>query len=372
MSEPRVIFNRPLVGETRVVPSKSVSHRALICAFLADGESKLQNLGECDDVEATRRCLAALRNREPMDAGESATTMRLLLPLSLLYGGGRFLMRGSLINRPLEPYAESLDVKLYRNGDEILVSGCLEPGEYRIRGDVSSQFISGLLFALPLLHGDSALHVTGELQSRPYVELTRMVMERFGVYVKVAGDGFLIPGKQSYRSADFTVEGDWTYAANFLAANALGGNVRLSGLDMDSLQGDRQVLSAFGKDEIDVSDMPDTFPALAVYACSKRGPTLITGGHRLRYKECDRLNAMAVELHNLGADVEERHDSLLVRGTGRLRGGKADAHGDHRVAMALSIAAAICESPVELYGGESVKKSAPAFFEALKALGGTD
>lgn len=372
MNEPRVIFNRPLKGETRVVPSKSVSHRALICAFLAGGESNLQNLGECEDVEATRRCLAALKTHEPMDAGESATTMRLLLPLSLLFGGGRFLMRGSLTNRPLEPYSESLDVRLYRSGNEILVSGCLEPGEYRIRGDVSSQFISGLLFALPLLNGDSALHVTGELQSRPYVGLTRMAMERFGVYAEVTDDGFSIPGKQSYRPADFTVEGDWTYAANFIVANALGGNVRLSGLDMDSLQGDRQVLSVLGKDEIDVSDIPDVFPALAVHACSKRGVTLIKGGHRLRYKECDRLNAMAVELSNLGADVEERYDSLLVRGTGRLRGGKADAHNDHRIAMALSVAAAICDNPVELYGGESVKKSAPAFFEALKTLGGTD
>lgn len=372
MSEPRIIYNRPLFGKTEAVPSKSVSHRALICAFLARGASIVKNLCECDDVNATRRCLAALENGEVMDAGESATTMRLLIPLSLLYGGGRFLMAGSLVKRPIEPYSESLDAKLYRNDKEIIVTGELEPGEYRIRGDVSSQFISGLLFALPLLNGNSMLHVTGLLQSRPYVQLTRYVMERFGVTIKPFGDGFLIPGNQRYQPAEFTVEGDWTYAANFLAANRLGGNVAIGGLNMESLQGDREVLQAFDQRVVDVSDMPDVFPALAAAACGKKWDTLLTGGHRLRYKESDRLAVMAEELSALGADVEEKGDSLLVCGTGRLKGGRCYAHNDHRIAMALSIAAAICDQPVELYGGEAVTKSAPNFFETLKTLGGTD
>ncbi len=371
MTEPRVIFNRPLCGETEVVPSKSVSHRALISAFLAGGESELINVARCEDVDATRRCLAALKNGAVMDAGESATTLRLLLPLSLLFGGGHFYMAEGLAKRPLEPYAESLAVTLKRNGGELSVAGSLCPGEYRIRGDVSSQFVSGLLLALPLLQGGSALHVVNGLGSRPYVELTRSVMESFGVFVEPTSDGFSIPGGQRYRPARFFVEGDWTYAANFLAANRLGGNVTLKGLSMTSLQGDRAVVDAFDKSEVDVSDMPDVFPALAVNACAKRSVTLLTGGRRLRFKESDRLNAMAEELTALGADLEVRGDALLVRGSGRLKGGKADAHNDHRVAMALSVAAAICDSPVELSGSESVKKSAPDFFEELKKLGGT-
>ncbi len=368
----RVIFNRPLKGETDVIPSKSVSHRALICAFLAEGKSHVENVCDCDDVDATRRCLAALKAGKTMDAGESATTMRLLIPLSLLNGGGRFLMTGSLATRPIEPYSESLDAKLYRNGNEVIVTGDLTPGEHRIRGDVSSQFVSGLLFALPLLNGDSFLHVAGTLQSRPYVDLTRDIMARFQVYTEAYGDGFLIRGYQRYKSADLFVEGDWTYASNFLVANRLGGSVKLNGLDQESLQGDRRVLYALDKDEVDISDMPDVFPALAVNACAKKGVTRITGGRRLRFKECDRLNAMVTELNKLGADAKEEGDTFLVRGTGRLKGGKADSHNDHRVAMALSIAAAICDAPVELTGSESVKKSAPHFFETLKALGGTE
>jgi len=372
MSVQRVIFNKLLCGETDATPSKSVSHRALICAFLAEGKSHVEHVCDCEDVTATKRCLAALKAGKLMDAGESATTMRLLIPLSLLYGGGRFLMAGSLIGRPIEPYSESLDAKLYRNGNEVIVTGGLSPGEFSIRGDVSSQFVSGLLFALPLLDGDSFLHVKGPLLSRPYVELTRDIMARFGVSTEAYRDGFFIKGNQHYTSADLYVEGDWTYASNFLVANRLGGKVKINGLNLDSLQGDRQVLCALDKDEIDISDMPDVFPALAVNACAKKGVTHITGGNRLRFKESDRLNAMTTELYKLGADVKEEGDSLLVRGTGRLKGGKVDSHNDHRVAMALSIAAAICDEPVELTGSEAVKKSAPRFFETLKALGGTD
>jgi 3-phosphoshikimate 1-carboxyvinyltransferase len=339
---------------------------------LAEGKSHVEHVCECDDVTATKRCLAALKEGKIMDAGESATTMRLLIPLSLLYGGGRFFMAGSLMGRPIEPYSESLDAKLYRNGNEIIVTGSLMPGEFYIRGDVSSQFVSGLLFALPLLDGDSFLHVKGTLQSRPYVELTRDIMARFGVYTEVYGDGFFIKGNQHYTNADIIVEGDWTYASNFLVANHLGGNVKISGLNPDSLQGDKQILYALDKDEININDMPDVFPALAVNACAKKGITHITGGHRLRFKESDRLSVMATELYKLGADVKEEGDSLFVRGTGRLKGGRADSHNDHRVAMALSIAAAICDEPVELTGSDAVKKSAPRFFETLKALGGTD
>lgn len=372
MSKERIIYNKPLRGETDAIPSKSVSHRALICAFLAEGNSRVEHVLDCEDITATKRCLVALKAGRVMDAGESATTMRLLIPLSLLYGGGRFLMGGSLVGRPIEPYSESLDAKLYRNGNEIIVTGDLMPGEYYIRGDVSSQFVSGLLFALPLLEGDSFLHVKGKLQSRPYVELTRDIMAQFQVFTEVCDDGFFIKGNQSYKNTDLYVEGDWTYASNFLVANRLGGNVKLNGLNYNSLQGDRQVLHALDMDEIDISDMPDVFPALAVNACAKAGVTRITGGRRLRFKESDRLSVMANELSKLGADLEEEDDSLLVRGTGHLKGGKADSHNDHRVAMALSIAAAICDEPVRLTGSESVKKSAPRFFETLKALGGTD
>ena len=372
----------------RVTPpaSKSQAHRALIAAMLSPGACELHNLTRSEDIDATRRCMGVLRSSSDrqavLDCGESGSTLRFLMPVALaLRGGGVFTGRGRLMERPQGPYFAIFDEKgiFYRLEKNVLtLRGLLPPGEYRLPGNVSSQFVTGLLFALPLLGEDSEIVLTSPLESRGYVDMTVDVLGRFGIRVENRGyERFIVPKGQNYRAAELTIEGDWSQGAFWYAAKVLGSEVEVLGLHLASLQGDRvmaehcQRLAGPGDLNIDVSDCPDLVPPLAVTAAVRRGTTRLTNAARLRMKESDRLLTVRQTLSALGASVEEGADSLTIRGLPRLAGGvTVDCCGDHRIAMMAAVAAAVCERPIILTGAECVAKSYPGFWEDYRALGG--
>lgn len=394
-----------LKGRVTLPPSKSMAHRYLIAAALADGVSTLSNMAHCGDVDATIACLTELgagfvwegdtltvtgigagemspmaRVAIPrMDCGESASTLRFLIPVVLaVRGGGVFTGRGRLMERPLKPYFDLFDEKGIAHeleGDTLTVRGTLTPGEYRLPGDVSSQFFTGLMFALPLLGGDSKIVLTSPLESGSYVELTRDAMREAGV----STDGGTIPGRQTYRPLKQTIEADWSQAAFFYAAHGLYNEVSMGGLNPFSAQGDSQIVHFYqelcGTDEEvsqDVSQCPDLFPALAVMAALRQGSqTNIGGAHRLRLKECDRLDAVVDMLRKFGLAVEEFPDGISMMGKGSLRGDVTiDSRGDHRIAMAAAIAATRATGPVTITDAQCVAKSYPEFWEVYRSLGG--
>lgn len=401
-------------GVVDMQPSKSVLHRALICAALAPGQSVIENYASSEDIEATMRVLRDLglarfapKGREctvqggmhepsaaALDCGESGTTLRLLFPLMLDGREHEITGRGRLLERPFGPYEElcrEQGINLERTTSGIHVCGVLRAGDIAVPGNISSQFISGMLLGFSRVPGESRIRVTSPLESAPYVDLTREVMEAFGAVTKVETDGFFVRGLQDYVACTFAVEGDYSHAAFFAAAGALGGSVRLRGLQRDSQQGDKAMLDilqsagadvVWGEDEViisrrdlqpmdvDVSQIPDLVPVLAALACGVKGRSVLRNAARLRMKESDRLSAMREELQKIGARIEEYPDALVIDGTGSLAGGHADAHNDHRVVMALAAAAVIACGPVEIDSAEAVSKSAPRFFEEWKAIGG--
>lgn len=375
-----------LRGTITPPPSKSYSHRALIAAALAGAGSELTNLADSKDITATRRCLEALAasGEEPplLDCGESGSTLRFLIPVALaLRGGARFTGQGRLMERPQKPYFDLFDEKgiFYEQKDGILtVQGTLTPGAYRLPGDVSSQFVTGLLYALPLLSGStSEIMLTSPLESRAYVDMTVEVMERFGVQVEEAPTGWTVPGGQSYRPNALAVEADWSQAGFFYAARGLGNDLDIRGMNPDSTQGDRIIVTYYeklardGDVELDVSQCPDLVPPLAVHAAVRSGTTRIVNAARLRIKESDRLASVTQVLNAMGAQVEEHPDSLTITGQPCLKGGVVvDSHNDHRIAMMAAIAATRCREPVTVPGAECVAKSYPNFWEDYEALGG--
>ncbi|MDE6281896.1 MAG: 3-phosphoshikimate 1-carboxyvinyltransferase, partial [Oscillospiraceae bacterium] len=313
--------------------------------------------------------------------GERGSTLRFLIPIALaVRGGGIFSGRGRLMERPQKPYFDLFDQKgIYHElKDGVLtVTGMLTPGEYRLPGDVSSQFVTGLLYALPLRDGDSEIILTSLLESRGYVDMTLDVLERFGITIEARENSFLIPGRQRYQPCPFTVEADWSQAGFWFAAKALGNPVEINGLDFDTVQGDRVIathareLSQPGDVDIDVSGCPDLVPPLAAMAALRPGITRLTNAARLRIKESDRLTAVTQVLNTLGADVAEGPDSLTIRGKDTLTGGvTVDGFNDHRIAMMAAIAATRCEKPVTVLGAECVAKSYPDFWEEYERLGG--
>ena len=277
-------------------------------------------------------------------------------------------------------------------GLPLKVNGKLSSGVYKLRGDISSQFITGLLFALPLVEGDSEIVVTTELESKGYVDLTLDTLKSFGIEIKNEDYRvFKIKGNQKYSPKDYYIEGDYSQGAFFLVAGAIGNNVECMGLRKDSLQGDMAILDIL-KDmgcsfeetdeyikaipsktkgiDIDVSQCPDLVPILAVLASMSEGETRILNAKRLRIKECDRLNATAVELNKIGADITELEDSLIIRGVKEFTGGEVDSHNDHRIVMALSIAATRAKGDIIINNPMAIEKSYPNFFEDYKKLGG--
>ena len=412
-----VISPSVIRGTLTPPPSKSAAHRLLIAAALA-GEGRVRGLSLSADMEATLRAVRGLGvsvrldgdaacfapappssspSPLPVDCGESGSTLRFLIPLYAARGiPAVFTGHGRLPERPLGVYADCLPphgVTLSAaSGLPLTVTGRLTGGDFALPGDVSSQFITGLLFALPLCREDSRIRLTTPLESAGYVDMTLQVLRQAGIRVEPLEDGWFIPGSQTYRPLDTAVESDWSQAAFLLAAGALGGEVTLTGLNPASAQGDREALSLFRRFgaaveeapgrivcrkaplhgiDIDAAQIPDLVPVLAVTAALADGVTHITGAARLRLKESDRLAAVADGIRRLGGRVEESPDSLTISGVSRLAGGRAEGYNDHRIVMALSMAALGCEAPVTVTDAQSVAKSWPAFFEDYRTIGGT-
>lgn len=377
-----------LKGAVTPPSSKSQTHRAVLALMLAQGEGKLSNLAVSEDIQATQDCVAALKSGQPaqadglplLDCGESGSTLRFLIPVALaVRGGGHFTGRGRLMERPQGPYIRLFEEKgiLWKQEEACLtVAGQLEPGVYALPGNVSSQFITGLLYALPLLSGDSRIVLTTPLESRGYVDMTLDMLRRFNIKVEAQEDGFLVPGNQTYQARDLTLEADWSGAAFWYAANFLGAQVDIQGLNPDSVQGDRQIgtlywkLARPGDVDIDLSQCPDLAPPLAVMAAVRKGTTRFVNAGRLRMKESDRLETIARTLNALGAKAQVGEDTLTLEGLDHLKGGTVDGCNDHRIAMMAAVAAVACKEPVTILGAECVKKSYPRFWEDYTALGG--
>ena len=396
----------PLEGTVTPPPSKSIAHRAILAAALTNGTSTIQNVALSQDIEATLRCITALGgaweregdslrvsgvwHREwdtaalpHLDCGESGSTLRFLIPLALtLNNGGVFTGRGRLMERPQQPYFDIFDEKgiSYEQKDGVLtIRGEWNAGEYRLPGNVSSQFVTGLLYALPLMEWESRIVLTSPLESRGYVDMTLDVLKDFGITIENQNyERFLVPGDQWCTARDYAIEADWSQAAFWYTAFALGNLVELEGMKAFSIQGDMFIVPCFlklrggGAVELDVSDCPDLAPPLAVMAALRAGETTcLTNAARLRMKESDRLASVTQALNALGAQVEEGPDFLRITGRDGLTGGAAvDCCNDHRIAMMAAVAATRCREPVTLLGAECVNKSYPNFWEEYKRLGG--
>ncbi len=393
-----IITPGPLAGHVRAPASKSAAHRALICAALADAPTAIHISALNRDIEATIACLTALGAdirleadalrvspiasapaRALLDCGESGSTLRFLLPVASALGAAcRVVGHGRLPQRPNAPLTDALRAHGASLDSDLLpmaLSGRLRPGRFELPGDVSSQYVSGLLFALPLLDGDSTIALTTRLESAAYVDMTLAALARFGVIVEPTDVGWHIPGNQRYRSPGaYAVEGDWSAAAFWLAANAIGADVRVDGLSEATAQGDRAVASLLGRAEIDASGVPDLVPALAVAAAHRSGRTVVTGAARLRLKESDRLESVARLLTALGHSCRVTADGLEIDGGAPEPCSEAirtvDGANDHRVVMAAAVAAAYADRPVRVTGAQAVEKSYPDFFRDFRQLGG--
>ena len=399
-----------LHGELRVLPSKSASHRAVMMAALARGKTLLEPMQLSKDIGATLACAQALgltrgaavaagETERELDCGESGSTLRFFIPLALDGRGPvRLIGHGRLMQRPLTVYQNlfaPLGVVWRQAGDTLTVEGELKSGRFELPGDVSSQFITGLLLALPRLEGDSEIVVTTPLESRAYVELTRRVQRDFGVTSawRDGGQTLLVRGGQEAVSpGTLHIEGDWSHAAFYLVAGAIGrGEIRLTGLDPQSAQGDRavvEILRDMGADirwegdalvsrasrlhglRVDCAQIPDLVPILAVAMAAAEGESRITGAARLRIKESDRLSAMAAALTAAGADAAELPDGLVIRGGKPLHAAQIEGCNDHRIVMAMAIASALSDGEWTITDAEATAKSAPAFWQEFERLGG--
>ena len=401
------IVPKKLRGTVTPPPSKSQAHRLIIAAALADGTSTIENVAFSQDVAATLRCMEALgaswqetgpgviqvqgmggrRTRggelPHLDCGESGSTLRFLIPIALaLRGGGVFTGRGRLMERPQGPYLtlfREKGVSWEQEGDVLTVAGDPQPGRYALPGNVSSQFFTGLFFALPLLDGESAVVPTTDLESAGYLAITREAQERFGVRVGgVRPEGFRIAGNQAYRPCTAQVEADWSQAAFWYAAANLGSDVAVTGMNPRSPQGDRSIVDLLDFFDgvpadrgLDVRHIPDLVPPLAALAAGNEGCTRLKNAGRLRLKESDRLTTVRETLETFGVRVEERPDSLSICGRQQLRGNVAvDCCNDHRIAMMAAVLATRADGPVTLTGAECVKKSYPDFWEEYHRVGG--
>ncbi|MEN8077327.1 3-phosphoshikimate 1-carboxyvinyltransferase [Clostridioides difficile] len=417
------VFPSRLKGEVKIPPSKSMAHRAIICAALSDGLCIIENIDYSDDIIATIDAMNSLgativkykhhievigafgnskkaKETRVIDCNESGSTLRFLVPISLLFeGSSKFIGRGNLGKRPLTTYYnifdnQGIEYSYEKDNLNLVINGKLQADTFEVEGNVSSQFITGLLFTLPLLKEDSKIVITTEMESKGYIDLTLRAMNDFGIEI-INNDykEFIIKGNQKYNARNYRVEGDYSQAAFFLCADGLGNDVLCKDLDLNSLQGDKEVIDilermnvvfnandtgviGITKDKlvstvIDGSQCPDIIPVLTAVAALSKGTTEIINAGRLRIKECDRLAAVTSELNKLGANIVEKEDGLIVTGVEKLQGGvEVWSHKDHRIAMTLAIASTRCEEPIVIKDYECIAKSYPHFFEDFKALGG--
>lgn len=407
------ITPKKLIGRIAAPSSKSASHRVMIAAALAEGVSELSQISSSKDIEATAAAMNALGANVLHDDGiytvmgikypaktavidccESGSTLRFIMPIAAALGCTcEFRGRGKLPERPITPYIREMGkhgVTITREEGVMpfSMSGKLTGGEYELEGNISSQFITGLLFALPLCSGDSVIRLTSRLESKPYVDMTVGALKLFGIEIGESADGnglllYTIKGGQKYRSTNCTVEGDYSQAAFFFAANALGSEVKIDNLNESSVQGDKKILEIIeeiGYNKIsgglsaftaDVSDIPDLVPILTVLGCFTDGTSRIVGAERLKIKECDRLAAISEAMNSIGGKVTVRGDALDIEPVKSFHGGKINGCNDHRIVMASAIASTMADGEITVTDAEAVEKSYPNFWNDFRSLGGT-
>ncbi len=402
----------PISGKIEAIPSKSDAHRIFICAALADKETKVALPSSSKDIDATLSALEAMgtkierngkevivtpapfRKEATVNASESGSTLRFLVPVaSAVISEVLFEGSGRLPERPIGDLLDALSANGVCFSAQKLPfkkTGVLRAGVYTLPGNVSSQFVTGLLFTLPLLSGDSKIVLTSKLESAAYIDITLEALKKFGIKIEKTCDGFFVRGNQKYTSpSSLTVDGDWSNSAFFLVSGAIKGSVTLTGLDRNSPQGDKkivEVLEAFGAKiilgegitakeselsgaKIDISEIPDMLPSLAVLASFAKGKTEFVGGARLRIKESDRLKTTTEMINSLGGKATELDEGLIIEGVG-LKGGEVDGANDHRIVMAAAIGGSLSRNGVTIRGAEAVNKSYPSFFEDFSRAGG--
>lgn len=408
-----------LKGDVVIPPSKSLSHRAIIAAALAQGKSVISNVIYSDDIKATiasmRACGASIeeyndylvingskvkRTSNIINANESGSTIRFMIPIALVCDEPiTFTGNNHLVKRPLEIYTELFDkynIKYELETENYLpmkVYNGIKPGIYEVRGDVSSQFITGLLYALPMLNADSKIVITTKLESKGYIDLTMDILKKFGIIIETTDyTSFYIKGNQEFKPCDYTIEGDYSQVAFWAVAGTLGAKINMLNMNQESYQGDKKILDDikdFGGEctfngsiltakhvspkacTIDFAQSPDLGPILTVLASVSEGITEFINVERLRIKECDRVTCMIDELKKMGAILEETKDTMTITGVKTLKGSlELDSHNDHRIVMALAIASLVCESDIKIKNAGAIKKSYPHFFEAFASVGG--
>lgn len=403
-------------GTVNVPPSKSDVHRAIICAAMANGVSRISPVALSNDIKATIGCIKALgadavlennvlsvdgtnmyKNKTALlDCGESGSTLRFFIPIAAVGNiNATFVGKGKLPQRPIGIFTEALPkagtVCKTEGGLPLEIKGQLKSGIFEIPGNVSSQFITGLLLALPILEGDSEIVLTSPLESVGYIAMTIRTMKQFGVNIQATEKGWHIKGGQSYKTCDYTTDGDWSQAAFFMVLGAVSGKVTVKGVAKDSTQGDKkcaEILARFGakvtqldnevtveKGElkaitIDASQIPDLVPVLSVCAAFAEGTTKIINSERLRIKECDRLKATAELLNNLGGKVKELSDGLEITGVSSLKGGNVNGYNDHRIVMSAAVCAARSDEDITATFAMSINKSYPDFYIDYNSIGG--
>lgn len=399
------IYPSKLIGTVSAPSSKSYSHRMIIAAALADGVSEISNVTDSNDITVTSQAMEALganvladngtytvrgiktpSEKAEIDCGESGSTLRFIIPVAAALGTTATLNgHAKLPQRPITPYTREFPSKGVtfepQSGLPITLTGKLRAGEYNLEGDVSSQFITGLMLALPMCEEDSVIKLTSPLQSKPYADMTIAALKKFGIDIReMSLSGlpiYLIKGGQKYKPCRTAVEGDYSQAAFFFTANALGSEVKVTNLDPNSVQGDKAILdiiASCGNDmkpfTADVADIPDLVPILAVLGSFTKGTSKIVNAARLKLKESDRLTCVANALNAIGGKVTAGDDFLTMEHIDTFTGGEVDSCKDHRIVMAAAIAATASDAPVIIHGAEDVKKSYPRFFDDFKSLGG--
>ncbi len=411
-----IIKPSSLNGKVTVPPSKSDVHRAIICAALAKGISRISPVAFSEDISATIDCIKALGakvtndgdgiivdsreifsvDRVVLNCRESGSTVRFFIPVAAAGGvNAEFIGHGRLPKRPLDVYETLLPQHgvecVTEGGLPFEIKGNLTAGRYELTGGISSQFITGLLFALPTLSKDSVIHLTSPLQSKGYIDMTLDVMRRFGVKVECKDSDFYIKGGQKYKPCEYKTEGDWSQAAFFLVGGAINGDVTVVGVRRNSYQGDKEIVSLlkrFGAEivqeddyvtcrkaklkgiEIDAAQIPDLVPILAVCGVFAQGTTRIYNAQRVRLKESDRLLAISEGLGACGANISQTSDGLITEGLDKISEGKAEGYNDHRIVMSMAIAGLRCTGDITVTDKESITKSYPDFFVDYNSLGG--